>query len=291
MPCGNLIVEGARLFGRLPFDNAVKHRFLHRVYQRYKRKDPGFEITLFGCRFRGSVDNLIDYLIYFHGSFEPEVLSLLRRIARHQATAGRRTVFYGQHTLFMARYADRVYAFEPLPKHWRRLSSTIEANRLPHVEVAPLALGNVEQELAFYPPTGFNQGCGSFVPGHDVSNRGMPLRLPVVRGDDFIARMGLRPPTLIKVDAEGFDRQVLEGLRETIGRHRPVVFLDLIPPAREQFGSERELRAHFYADHVIKSVHPKPFGRTYRLDELCFTADSPLLVVLPREDAASFGWC
>src|SRR6266700_2077622 len=51
-----------------------------------------------------------------------------------------------------------------------------------------------------------------------------PISVQVVRGDDFFAANHLPPITLLKMDVEGYETKVLEGLRETIWRDRPPIF-------------------------------------------------------------------
>ena len=47
----------------------------------------------------------------------------------------------GHHTLFMARIADQVLAFEPFPPLQALINEKIAINYLKHVRLAPFALG------------------------------------------------------------------------------------------------------------------------------------------------------
>lgn len=50
--------------------------------------------------------------------------------------------------------------------------------------------------------------------------------VPITTVDAEVARTG-RAPTLLKIDVEGHEGAVLEGARQTLAAHRPVVFLEL----------------------------------------------------------------
>ena len=46
----------------------------------------------------------------------------------------------------------------------------------------------------------------------------------MIKLDDFVSARGLKP-THVKIDVEGAEPDVLQGGRETLRRHRPVLFL------------------------------------------------------------------
>jgi FkbM family methyltransferase len=57
----------------------------------------------------------------------------------------------------------------------------------------------------------------------------------VIGGED-----PLRPPTLVKIDVEGAELAVLEGMRETIRRHQPAIICELHGTHREFIAAMRE---------------------------------------------------
>ncbi len=53
------------------------------------------------------------------------------------------------------------------------------------------------------------------------------LEVELVAIDDLLAAGELRPPTLVKIDVEGAEIAVLDGMRATIERHRPAIICEL----------------------------------------------------------------
>ena len=53
------------------------------------------------------------------------------------------------------------------------------------------------------------------------------IEVELVSIDELVGSGAVRPPTLVKIDVEGAELAVLEGLRETIERHRPAIICEL----------------------------------------------------------------
>jgi hypothetical protein len=66
-------------------------------------------------------------------------------------------------------------------------------------------------------------------------NGGVTVR----RGDDLVAEGTLPPPNMIKIDVEGFEVRVIQGLRETIKAHRPWVLAEIHPDLIEANGDQQ----------------------------------------------------
>jgi len=114
----------------------------------------------------------------------------------------------GNHTLWLAGVCDlQVVAFEPIKQ--ADLIRNVELNKLgDRVTIHPVALGLIDGQRALH------VGRGRLVTGKGV--------LPVRDLDGF----GLAP-SVIKIDVEGMETQVLAGAEHTIRDHRPVIFAEV----------------------------------------------------------------
>ncbi|HEY0444814.1 MAG TPA: FkbM family methyltransferase, partial [Allosphingosinicella sp.] len=56
--------------------------------------------------------------------------------------------------------------------------------------------------------------------------------LRLMRGDDALAD---EAPALIKIDVEALELDVIEGIRGTLARHKPAVFVEVDPHNRARF--------------------------------------------------------
>ena len=131
----------------------------------------------------------------------------------------------GPHTVFIARDicpSGIVYAFEPRRETFQNLCANIVLNSLTNVHAYQLALGNSRATLHEGSIPGdeilYKQGChlGAY-PGSDEIIEVLPL-------DEMIN--SLRKISLIKIDVEGHELDVLSGAEKVIARDRPALYLE-----------------------------------------------------------------
>lgn len=102
-----------------------------------------------------------------------------------------------------------VVAFEPGPVNAAALAKATEA--LPNVRRMTIALGNDRSQVRFWqgdPALGFQSRCLE-----DGEASSLPsILVDVRRGDDIVRESPTVTPNAIKIDVEGFEPEVIEGL-------------------------------------------------------------------------------
>lgn len=119
----------------------------------------------------------------------------------------------GAYTLVAARHvgpSGKVIAVEPMPATARALRTTVSLNGVSSiVETHECALGSAAGRATMYP--GKTSGHSSMLEIDGAG--GEPVEVDVKRGSEIVGR---RRPQLIKVDVEGWELDVLEGLNSCI---------------------------------------------------------------------------
>jgi FkbM family methyltransferase len=64
---------------------------------------------------------------------------------------------------------------------------------------------------------------------------GEVIAAPMITVDALCVEMDF-PPDLVKIDVEGYELEVLSGARDTLARHRPLLFLEVHPDRLRQLG-------------------------------------------------------
>jgi FkbM family methyltransferase len=140
----------------------------------------------------------------------------------------------GFFTLLAARCvgpAGRVYAFEPVDRNAAAIERSVRLNGFATVEVFRNAVGasNGAADLNLARHIG---GAVLATVGVPPDRRGS-VTVEVVSLDSVIAERGLRPPSLVKIDVEGAELDVLSGMRQTLRAHRPVLICEADDATRE----------------------------------------------------------
>jgi FkbM family methyltransferase len=102
----------------------------------------------------------------------------------------------------------------------------VQRAKLNNVEPLNLGLGKDAGtfELTFAP----NNRSGGFVSNLTNASEGHQVeQITIAKGDDFIREQQIAKVDFIKIDVEGFEQSVIEGLAATIARDQPVVALEL----------------------------------------------------------------
>jgi FkbM family methyltransferase len=114
-----------------------------------------------------------------------------------------------------ARRGARVFAFEPNPDCYRRLSKTIAVNDLGGaVRAFNVAVG-AEPSLGALRVSGNFTVTGSISPANDQSGA-HHKPVTIVSLDDTIPSLDLERIDLLKIDTEGAEVQVLRGAEQTL---------------------------------------------------------------------------
>jgi FkbM family methyltransferase len=140
----------------------------------------------------------------------------------------------GEMTLHMARRTSpsgRVYAFEPVPGVFARLSENIARNGMAQtINASRIALSreNGTARMTFADETFENQGRGSIanVDQKELSGFG---EVQTMRIDDFVERDGVDRIDLMKIDIQGAEPLLLEGGPKVFGAMGPDLLIEISP--------------------------------------------------------------
>ncbi len=211
---------------------------------------------------------------YLTGCPEPRVQE---EVLRHLRRGG---CFYdvgahiGYYSLLATRLVGkkgRVVAFEPDPSNVAVLHENLSRNALSEVEVISCAVWDQPGKVAF-------QRSGTEHPG-ESSRRGtvVPLskelsssRIEVEAVTLDVFAQHHPPPTLIKIDVEGAEIEVLKGARKLISLQRPVWLFEVHHPQATTFLEENLRQNRYKLEWLPKHADfPYPCHLLARPEEKC----------------------
>lgn len=154
-----------------------------------------------------------DYLAL--DNHEPETTRLVQELLRPGMTFVDLGSFIGYYTLLGARRvgdSGHIFAFEPAPYAVEALKHNIAANGYQdRVTVVPVAVSNAVGRSRFFLPR-LPQGLSSLYPNELVTSRFIEVETTCL--DAYFASLGWPPVHLMKVDVEGAEKAVLEGMAQ-----------------------------------------------------------------------------
>ncbi len=126
----------------------------------------------------------------------------------------------GTHTVRMGQLAGpwgRVYAFEPQRKIYRELHHNLALNGVTNVVALRMAVGSGDTRVIEMNPAtlGNEGGTGVGAGGDSAELRSL---------DSF----GFEHVSVLKVDVETYENEVLDGALDTIRRNRPVMLIEIM---------------------------------------------------------------
>jgi FkbM family methyltransferase len=223
-----------RLGDRFRVNNFVR-RLLHRWV---RRRDVTMRSGVgAGLRFNAGVSNPA----YALGTNERPVQQAFARLLKPG------DVFYdiganvGFFTVIGARLVGpggRVYAFEPVPENAALVRHNAEMNGFMHVTVIEKAVsrqtGEGELFLARY--SGGSALSSVDTPPPDLKE---VISIEMVSIDDVIEQQAIEPPAVVKIDVEGAEVEVLEGMARTLRDFEPVVVYEIDDEDEGAFNRKR----------------------------------------------------
>jgi FkbM family methyltransferase len=166
------------------------------------------------------------YLDTIRGAFEPHMVELFDTLVKPGDTVLDIGANIGCTSILFGSRAQRVVSFEPSPTTFAFLQKNVQASGLQNIDTRNVGLGKTAGrfELTF----SVDNRSGGFVSNQMQASAGHQVEaIEIVQGDSFLNEAGLGRVDFIKIDVEGFERDVIEGLRDSISANRPIVTLEL----------------------------------------------------------------
>lgn len=165
---------------------------------------------------------LIGAKIIYTGNYEPA----LKKIFRSVIKKGNRVLDIGAnigfHTLYFAELVGptgKVIAFEPVSFNYKALQNNIRINEIQNIITKHMALG-IKNETVMISADEDSNNPGAY----NLFDKQGAVVIECCIGDEVITDN--EKIDFIKIDVEGFEAFVIEGLLKTISKHRPVIIFE-----------------------------------------------------------------
>jgi len=131
-----------------------------------------------------------------------------------------------------------VIAIEPMPKNSERLCQNVQANGYQNIRIHKLAIGDRNGTARMYISEKSN--WHSLYP--PTSSKG-EMQVPVSTLDSLLKPYDLPSVDLVRMDLEGYEVVVIEGMKRTLEKYGPRLLVELHPVAVAVSSMEKYLRS------------------------------------------------
>lgn len=193
----------------------------------------------------------------------------------------------GFYTVLLAPQVDRVFTFEPVGETFTALRRNIEQNHLANVVPFQLGLAALPGAAAIkvYSASG-NSSLDVKLPAEHMTTFVREETISLTTIDQLVADHAVVAPSIIKLDVEGGEVDVIRGARTTLSQARPVVFAEHNRYAWFHSGARDALLEELAnQDYVVRGLTED--GKDFTLYEIDQFEHARVgnVVAVPREQA------
>lgn len=166
-------------------------------------------------------DNIIGISLAYYGEYTEQEIDLLKNFLNTETIVYDIGANIGVHTQAFSKYAKHVYAFEPNSNNYKLLELNTIYDK--NVTLFDCAISN---DIGYTHIEQFELGTVGNYGECKIVEDGQLCTMSTI--DYMVEQNEILPPNVIKIDVEGHENSVFEGMERTIKKYLPVIFYEAI---------------------------------------------------------------
>ena len=207
----------------------LKYRIAHLLANPYKQKRYLFvKRHKFGFNYSGSLDSYIDWRVFFFGAYNEAEINIIKDVSN---ALKEKNVFLdigsstGEFSISMAHIFPTVIGVEPLIHTYNQSLVHAKINNISNVRFFNIALGEKKDKTKIYFPSGANKGISKIISPEKLKNH-IEQEVLMLTADDLLTDNNIEKIEIIKLDAQGYEMNVLSGMKKILMDFKPVILFD-----------------------------------------------------------------
>lgn len=121
----------------------------------------------------------------------------------------------------------KIIAIEPSPINFECLKKNLTSLNIENVQAYNIAAGEKDGITNFLIYEGAGNSCMVIPNGEKPKWPGDIITVPIRRIDSFLEEEGITKIDFLRMDVEGYEKRIIEGLKDTIQKSKPIIYLEL----------------------------------------------------------------
>jgi FkbM family methyltransferase len=240
-------------------------------------KDLGERVvrTRYGFRYKADLGDWLGQYVYLTGVYEPPTARVIAELLQPGDTfidVGANSGFFTLLASHRVGPTGQVFSFEPVPSMRKRLLENISLNAMSNISVHDVAVSNTEGVLPLFEGPEGHKGISSL---RHIDNSATTIEVKTVPLDAFSDTFSA--VSLVKIDVEGAEQLVLEGMSNILKEDHPNVVIEITDDYLQAFGHNAiRLASHLtemgYRMYAIRAEGLVPMRADQAADDNQFNA-------------------
>jgi FkbM family methyltransferase len=191
----------------------------------------------------------VDQQIFISSKYEPVITELFCKYIKKKDTVLDIGANIGYYALLSAKLVGergKIYAFEPSKIIFEKLVKNITHNKLKQIQPELKGCGSENKfiELTVYPE---QLGYSRITTDKKSKIKKIKEKINIIKLDDYLNEK----ISFIKIDVEGYECEVITGLKQTITKYKPTIIIEFSPIF---YNSKDKLKkSHDLIDYLMKN--------------------------------------
>lgn len=149
------------------------------------------------------------------------------------------------------------FGFEPVPHIYERAKKNISLNNFNNIVLNNVALSDTSEDLVIQLANTHHSGSSRLGKKNETSNNNNSTIIKAITLDEFVQQNKIEKIDFMKIDVEGFEKNILAGAKQTLKNFKPLLFVEINDKAQKmQNFSGKELIALLESfDYTIYSIN------------------------------------
>jgi len=172
-----------------------------------------------------SNDHIEKYLLWY-GTYEENEVITMQTLLGPTAVVVDIGANIGYYSLMAAVKATtgQVYSFEPVTKSFQQLNRNISLNKFSSIHTFQVAISDTNGHTTIYVSADDNSGMSGMKTAENFSGESETVQCLTL--DEAVIQYNLPKIDLIKIDVEGAEINVLQGMQQIRAKQKPVILIE-----------------------------------------------------------------